>query len=133
MNFLLWLVALFLIAHGLIHAMYAAPAPSDSESKWPFQLKHSWLLAPAGLDAWAKPVGTALWILAAAGFAVTGLGLLGIPILHEWWRTLALASAGVSGLLLILFWNPQLVVGVLIDAAIVGVLLWNPAVLGSAA
>lgn len=126
MNLLLIVIAVFLIAHGLIHVYFVTPAPPPGPVKWPFQLDHSWLLAPLGLDRFARPIGMGLLILTVGGFAATALGLLGVPLFHEWWEILALASAAVSFLMLVLFWNLMLVFGIVIDAAIVAAVLWNP-------
>lgn len=125
MNILLVLIALFLVAHGLIHILFAPASPPKDAKGWPFQINHSWLLAPLGLDRFARPIGMGLVILTVLGFILTGLGLLGVPLLHESWETLALVSAALSFLLLVLFWNRSLVVGVAIDVVIVVAVLWN--------
>jgi len=125
MNILLVVVALFLIAHGLIHLSYASPAPTSGQAQWPFRLDHSWLLGPLGLDGWARPLGILLAIVTAIGFGLAGLGLFGIPLLSESWRILTLVSAGASLALLLLFWNRMLVVGIVIDALLIVALLWE--------
>jgi hypothetical protein len=47
------------------------------------------------------------------------MGTLGVPGLSEIWQAAAGFSAVVSLILLILFWHPWLVVGVLIDIGLV--------------
>lgn len=126
MNLLLVLIAVFLIAHGLIHLSYLPAARPRNAPNYPFQLEHSWLLVPLGLDRWARPIGLGLIVLTVGGFSLTALGLLGIPVLAASWQMLAVASAFVSFLLLVLFWNRMLVLGIVIDAAIVVAVLWNP-------
>ena len=54
MNILLVVVALFLIAHGLIHLLYASPAPTSGQAEWPFRVDHSWLLTRLGLERLGK-------------------------------------------------------------------------------
>lgn len=125
MNILFLLFALFLIAHGLMHVYYMTPAPPPGPVQWPFQLNHSWLLMPLRLDNIARPLGILLCLVTIMGFALTGLGMLGIPILNEWWRTLALVSASASLVLLVVFWNWMLVLGIVINGAIIAALLWN--------
>jgi len=47
----------------------------------------------------------------------------------DWWRALAIASAAVSLLLVVIFGHPCLIVGLLIDAAVLVTLLftkWSP-------
>jgi hypothetical protein len=70
-----------------------------------------------------RSVGTALWIVATGGFVVAGLGVLGVPLLEEWWRFAATASAIVSFLLIGLFWHRWFIVGLLLDVVILVALL----------
>jgi hypothetical protein len=123
------LFALFLVAHGLVHAgLAAAPDPSDPDAK-PFAFftssRRSWLLPRLGLSSsiiqW---LGIILVALATLGFVLAGLGVFGVPGLVLVWRTVAVISACVSLMLLILFWHLWLLVGVLIDIAVLVALLW---------
>ena len=120
---------LFLVAHGLVHAgLAAAPVPNDADSKpgaFFTATARSWLLPQFRLNAAAVQwIGIILVAVTTLGFVLAGLGVFGVPGLSEVWRTVAIASAGVSLLLLILFWHPWLVVGVLIDIGILIALLW---------
>ena len=58
------------------------------------------------------------------GFVLVRLGVFGVPGLTEIWRTVAVISAALSLLLLVLFWHPWLIVGVLIDIGFLVSLLW---------
>lgn len=123
------IIALFLIAHGLVHAgLAAAPDPDDPESKpgaFFTSLERSWLLPKVGLSAAVGQwIGILLVAVATLGFVLAGLGVFGVPGLSEIWRTLSVISAGVSLLLLILFWHLWLIVGVLLDIGILVALLW---------
>jgi hypothetical protein len=123
------LFALFLIAHGLVHAgLAAAPIPNDPESKpgaFFTATSRSWLLPQLGLNATAVQwIGIILVALSTLGFVLAGLGVLGVPGLTLVWRTVAVVSSCLSLLLLILFWHPWIVVGVLIDVGILIALLW---------
>ena len=119
------LIGGFLIAHGLIHASFGSPAPPPGPVAWPFALSRSWALTPLGLgESPVRAIGALLWIVTAAAFAAAGLGYLGIPVLSEAWRALALLGAAASLLLLGLFWDPMLVLGVGIDLVIGAALLW---------
>lgn len=122
------LFALFLIAHGLVHAgLAAAPIPNDPESKpgaFFTALSRSWLLPQLGLNASAVQwTGIILVALSTLGFVLAGLGVFGVPGLVSVWRTVAVVSACLSLLLLILFWHSWLIVGVLIDVGILVALL----------
>ena len=68
-----------------------------------------------------RALGTLLWILAAAGFTLAGLGFLGVPVLQNAWQSLAITASITSLLLLALFWHWWLALGIVIDAAI---LVW---------
>lgn len=123
------IIALFFIAHGLVHAgLAAAPDPDDPESKpgaFFTSLERSWLLPKVGLSTVVVQwIGIVLVAVATLGFVLAGLGVFGVPGLSEIWRTLSLISAGVSLLLLVLFWHLWLIVGLLLDIGILVALLW---------
>ena len=122
-------LAIFLIAHGLVHAgLAAAPNPVDPDSKpgaFFTSPERSWLLPRSGLNpAAVQWIGIILVALATLGFVLAGLGVFGVSGLSTIWRTVAVFSSCVSLLLLILFWHPWLIVGVLIDIGILVALLW---------
>ncbi|MBI5302264.1 MAG: hypothetical protein HY868_09010 [Chloroflexi bacterium] len=114
-------IGLFLIAHGLIHASYASPAPPPKPGapEWPFVLTRSWLLTPMGLDAkTTRWIGTVLWILTVCGYVLAGLGFLGVPVLQNGWQLLTVAASIISLGLLIVFWHAWISLGILIDIAL---------------
>jgi len=122
-------LGIFLIAHGLVHSILAvAPNPGDADAKpgaFFTAVERSWLLPQLGLDATAiRWIGIILVAAATTGFVLAGLGVLGVPGLSAIWRTAAVVSSCVSLLLLILFWHPWLIIGVLIDIAVLITLLW---------
>lgn len=110
------LTGLSLIAHGLVHWVLVAPHPDVAGSGFAGFLKHSWLVTRAGLDeSTAYLIGMALLAIVSIGFTVAG-----IPVFasQAWWRPLAIAMAGISIVLLALFWHKWLVVGPVLDMAI---------------
>ena len=116
-------LALFIIAHGLVHAgLAAAPNPADPDSKpgaFFTAVERSWLLRQLGLNtSTVRWVGIILVALSTLGFVLTGLGIFGVAGLSAIWRPVALLSACVSLLLLITFWHRWLPVGVLIDLGV---------------
>lgn len=122
-------LAIFLIAHGLVHTILAvAPNPNDPDAKpgsFFTAVDRSWLLPQLGLSATTiRWTGIILVALSTVGFVLAGLGILGVPGVTEIWRSLAVVSACVSLLLLILFWHKWLIIGVLIDCSILIALLW---------
>jgi hypothetical protein len=73
-------------------------------------------------------LGSALWLLALAGFVLAGLGRLGVPGLNGAWPVMAAAAAIFSLVLHLLFWHPWLVLGAVIDIVVlVGVFFHWPA------
>jgi hypothetical protein len=49
-----WLLAGFLVGHGLIHLLFVTPAPAPGSApdalEWPFDMAKSWLVTGPGLD-----------------------------------------------------------------------------------
>lgn len=133
------IIGLFLIAHGLVHVgLAAAPDPNESESKpgaFFTAPQRSWLLPQLGLKPAAiRRIGILLVVFTTLGFVLAGLGVFGVPGLAELWRTSAVVSAVLSLLLLLLFWHPWIILGVLIDVGIIFSLVWadwpSPALIG---
>ena len=125
------IIAIFLILHGLVHAILAmVPDPNAPEARFATFFSRSWLLANLGLsEPVSRAIAMVLAVLATIGFVATGLALLDVLFPFDWWQTLAIVSAVVSLLLLIIFWNLYLVVGVAIDGLLLAALLftdWTP-------
>jgi len=121
------IVAIFLILHGLVHAILAmVPRPDSDEPVFATFFSESWL---GFSERIAKPLALLLAAIATFGFVAAGLGLLDILVPFEWWRTLAAASAVVSLLLLVLFWHRYVIAGAVIDVVILVVAVfskWSP-------
>lgn len=122
--------AVFLVAHGLVHAILAAaPRPDVPDAKpLTFWTRPSKLLPSMG-ESIARPLATVLWIASTLLFVTAGLGLLGVPGVSEIWSGLATAGAITSLLLLLIFWHKWLIIGVLIDLGLILALVvfsWTP-------
>lgn len=117
-----WLLAALLIGHGAVHFLFAVPAPAtDAGTAWPFDMARSWAIAGAGLDpSMLRVVGTALIAVVVVGSSLAALSTVGIIVPSGWWRPLVAVSAVTSAILLALFFEPRLVLGLGIDV----VLLW---------
>jgi hypothetical protein len=109
--------AIFLILHGLVHWVYAAPEPGVSGAPpWSF-LTQRWLVTKASLDQTAAlKLGIVLISLVTVGFTVSGIGLL---ISQEWWRIGAIASSTVSLVLVALFWHNWMIAGPILNIGII--------------
>ena len=120
------LLGLLLTLHGLMHAGLAATKmPGDPERKPETFFLRSRPLSALGLsEAGSHFTGLVLASLAALGFTASGFGLFGVPFLATSWRAITVESAVVSTLLILLFWHPLLVIGVMVDIAILASPLW---------
>jgi hypothetical protein len=124
-------IAALLLGHALIHASYLAPRPRATATgpAWPFELDHSWLLAPLGLTTeLSRLIGIALVALTLGGFALAALAALGIAPSALWTAGLAVGAVTSLGLL-VLFFHPWLVLGVAIDLVVLWAALvarWAP-------
>jgi hypothetical protein len=118
-----WLLAAILIGHGVVHVMFAVPAPEASAggAEWPFDMSRSWAITGAGLNGnLVRIVGVVIMALVVVGFSLAALSSVGIIVPSGWWQPIVAMSAVASAILLVLFFVPQLVLGLGMDAA----LLW---------
>jgi hypothetical protein len=124
-------LAAFLLAHGAIHASFLSPRPPATASgpTWPFELARSWLLTPLGVQPQTmRLLGMGLVAATIATFALSALATAGV-IPAELWGPVSIAAAVASVVLLVLFFQPWLVLGVVIDLALLWAVLvagWNP-------
>ena len=107
-------VGVVLLAHGLVHLLYLAPdveAFSIGSGPLPEQAR--------------RPVALALLTATVLASVLVALSVSGVPGLSGVWPFLVVVAAGLSALLLLLFWDRQLVLGLGIDAALVVLALWR--------
>jgi hypothetical protein len=127
-----WLLAALLVAHGLVHVLFAvpAPAPTDGGPEWPFDIARSWAITRAGIDAnLVRIVGMTLITVVVVGFSLAALSTVGIIVPSDWWQPTVALSAVTSAILLVLFFEPQLVLGLGLDAVLLWVVVagaWTP-------
>jgi hypothetical protein len=120
------IVALLLVAHGLVHALFFSPQPPDEPdaAKWPFDLTRSWVLAPLGVrPGTMRTVGAASLILLVVAYVAAAVGLLGIvPALF----VPAMVVGSVTSLVMLgLFFHRWLLLGVAIDVVLLWAVLLN--------
>ena len=119
----------FLVAHALIHVSFLTPAPPRTADgpEWPFAIDRSWLVSPLGLDpSVARTAGTVLVAATVALFVAAGLATVGWLLPTAWWPALVVGGSSLSAITLVLFFQPWLILGLMIDAA----LLWGAIVIG---
>jgi hypothetical protein len=125
-----FVVALFLVAHGLVHASFVK-APQDTRpgtSEWPFDLSRSFLLTPLGAGpGTCRATGVALLVVVIVGYLAAAVGALGVvPALFA---PGVVAGSVASLAMLVLFFHPWLVLGLAIDAVLLWAVLangWRP-------
>ena len=97
------LVAVVLFIHGIGHCMGIIPALKlVSVEGWN---SRSWLLTPILGETVSRILSIILFSIALVGFLASALALLGWVVPHDWWRTLAVVSAVISIVTIVLFWN----------------------------
>ena len=101
-------VGVLLVAHGLVHLLYLAPDVSQ------FSLERSWLVPEAG----RRTAGYVLIGATIVGFVLVALCVWQVPALRSAWPVFTVVAATLSTLLLVLFWNRQLVFGLVVNAAL---------------
>jgi hypothetical protein len=128
-----FLIGTMLIIHGLIVAAqsfgafgWSSPVVNPPWLKWwPTALGQSWLLAGLGLE---KSAATwffgFLWLIAGVALVAAGLGVVGVFVSQVWWPTLAIGGAGLSLLLLFLYFHPFYAIGIGASVAILAAPLW---------
>lgn len=117
-----WVVAAFLIAHGGVHlAVWLPPAPTEAERPAPFAPDHSAVLVRTKVSATAAHlVAVRLAGAVAALYVVAGLA---VALGSGWAAGLAATAAVVGVALKLLFYNPWLTLGIVLDLAVLGAAL----------
>lgn len=96
-------IAIVLFIHGIGHIMCILPALGLNAS--PTWNSYSWLLTDLIGQAAANVISIVIWLAAIVGFLLAALALLGWGVPHEWWRQLAVISAVISLIGILLFAN----------------------------
>jgi hypothetical protein len=103
MSKLTWIIAMVFFIHGIGHIMCLLPALGMNVS--PTWNSHSWLLSDLMGQRATNILAVIIWLTTVIGFLLAALALLGWGVPHEWWRPLAVVSAVMSLIGIILFWN----------------------------
>ena len=130
-----WLLAAFLIGHGLVHVMFAIPQKAVQPAtaggpQWAFGMDQSWLLSPMGATTGAlRALGMALIAVTVVAFALAGLATIPLLLPATLWPALIVVASVASLGLMTMFFNPYLVIGVAIDLVLIWIALaaaWLP-------
>ena len=96
-------------------------------STWPLTWTPSRSSQAGFPSKWRHPVALVLLTATILGFSLVALSTWGVPGLASSWPALTLVAAALSALMLVVFWDRQLIFGLAIDAALIAVALWQPA------
>jgi hypothetical protein len=113
------IVGVLLIAHGLVHTLWFV---RSEDTAWPFRLDRSWLLP----DQARRPIGIAVVGLTVLAFGLVGLAVWGVPGLAAKWPLLTIVAASLSLVMLVAFWDRQLIWGIAIDLVLIFLAVWRP-------
>jgi hypothetical protein len=105
-----------LLAHGLVHLLYLADDVPE------FSIDRAWLVPGAA----RRPLALGLVAATIVGFLVVALAVWGLPGLSGWWPGVAVVACLLSMVLLGLYWDAWLMVGVAIDLAVLAVVVTHP-------
>lgn len=118
---------IFLIAHGLMTmSLSTVPVPAPGTLHTPFlptwwrnDVDPSWPVSKIGLpEIIVRTTGWCLWLVILVLFFFAGLGVLGLPGLSSVWQPIAVIAASLSLILLLFYWHPWLVMGVVLNTGI---------------
>jgi hypothetical protein len=134
-----WLLAAFLLGHGLVHIMFAAPPPADPNSPaadFAFDLGRSWLVTSGLLSAPAvRAIVLVVVTATVVGYALTAMATVGLLVPAGWWSPLLLGSTIASLALMFIGLSATLVLGIAIDIVLLWAVLatvWSPVSTASA-
>lgn len=98
-----WIVFGVLLVHGIGHTqgVLAGLGVSSTET-WHGK---SWMLTGPLGESTSRTLGLIIYSACTVGFIAAGLGVMGWLVPNDWWRTLALVSAVISLIGLILYWH----------------------------
>ena len=127
-NLLRLIIALVFFVHGIGHTMGLLPIMGVASTEtW---TADSRLLSGILGDSVSRVIGFILFLLAFLGFVAAALAVMGWLVPHEMWRTLAVWSAVISLVAIVLFWNafvalfPNKIGAIAVDVATLVALLW---------
>ena len=130
------LIGLLLILHGFVVASqsagsFASTIPDGIQNPgfvnwWPVNLGRSWLLSWLGLDKTlvVYRVGGVLWLAAGILLVLAGMSVWGFIIPIGLWRSLAVVGAGISLVMLAVYFHPLTIIGTASSLAVLAAILW---------
>jgi hypothetical protein len=128
-----WLIAAFLLGHGLVHIMFATPPPvaaGDPSAEFAFDVNRSWLISSRVVDvSFLRLVVVAMVAVVVVGYGLAAMSTLGLVIPQSLWPALVVASTVASAALMLIGLSPALALGIAIDVVLLWVVIasvWMP-------
>ena len=101
-----FIFGVFMVLHGLVHLLYFGQSARCFELRpglvWP---DGSWVFSRPLEDKTTRNLASISCVVAAIGFVAGGAGVL---ISQAWWRPVIVATAALSSITFLLFWNGKL-------------------------
>lgn len=122
------IIAAVFVLHGIGHVMGILPIVGASQLKEGWNSR-SWLLTDRLGAPPANAISIIIWVACMVGFTLAGLAIMDWVVPYAWWRGLALGSAILSLMGIVLYPNSfvmwfNMVGAIAVDVAvIVGLLL----------
>lgn len=123
-----YLMVVILIGHGFIVSVQSggnfgggnSQITNPSWLNWfPMTLGRSWLLTAFKLEGTlVDKIFGFIWLASGLCLIAAALGVLGFIVPSELWRTLAIYGASGSLLMLLVYFHPFFIIGILVDVAI---------------
>jgi hypothetical protein len=128
-----YLIPLILLGHGLIVAAQSLGSFGSIASRpanpawlrwWPTRLGQSWFLAHFKLEGTLMDkIFGLLWLASGLCIIAAAWGMLGLIIPNALSSSLAIYGATASLILLLLYFHPFFIIGILVDVTVLVVLL----------
>lgn len=128
-----WLLAAFLLGHGLVHMMFATPPaqPGTPGAEFAFDANRSWPVTARPVDVGTmRALVVGLVVLTILGYLLAALSTLGLVLPTALWPVLVIGATVASGGLMVIALMPGLALGIAIDIALVAIVVtraWSPA------
>jgi hypothetical protein len=128
-----WLIAAFLLGHGLIHVMFATPPPTEPGSpaaEFAFDSNRSWLVTTRLVDVGVvRVLVMALVATTVAGYALAAMSTVGLGVSSDLWPALVVGATVASLGLMVIGLMPALALGIAVDVALLMIVFtaaWSP-------
>ena len=122
--------SIYLIAHGLVHWVFLLYKYDEKEGGHVGWSRQSWLLDKVINKDLVRNIGFLTWILIAVLFVLSGLSVLDVPVINEFFNPLIIISSVIATLAFIIFFDGLFptpyhwILGVVINLALITFLIF---------